>query len=435
MVLLLTDVFLLLTQVLLWLVVGLVAWFVLLRALPRAILSTLVLLLILLILALSFFQGPPAPNSGIIEILWRLISFPFSPLGLGLLLLLILFFNTKLSKVVKNVITTVLILLLLGCFPIVAYYLAQELEMEAIELIRAQPALTGDARRVIVLLGQDTTRLQPRPRREAAPTTTTPAPTTGTPAPATPQKVERPVTAEAFQVLSQLPIQITEHGDRIIYAAQLYKEEATAGTRPLILVSAPQRPDRKRHDGETGDDISEARDIQTMLTRTFGVPETDIRLDSNGTDIHRSAENVRQLLTGTQRVNFGNQITLVGTAINMNRAALTFAQIFDDSTITVRPTDFYTVPAADRMRRLVQGRDLIEHQILVTDLIPSVESLSISSHVIEEYLNALYYFLRGWIKIGGVPSLSAPRTAQLEQPDRLPLGSRERPGVGFSSDG
>ncbi len=46
MVLLFTDVFLLLTQVLLWIVVGIFVWLVLLRALPRQFLGLLVLLLI-----------------------------------------------------------------------------------------------------------------------------------------------------------------------------------------------------------------------------------------------------------------------------------------------------------------------------------------------------------------------------------------------------
>ncbi|XHX78912.1 MAG: YdcF family protein [Stenomitos frigidus ULC029] len=416
MVLLLTDVFLLLTQVLLWIVIGLVTWFVLLKALPKAFLGMLVLLLILLILAVSFFGGPPVPNTGVLDVLWRIISFPFSPLGLGLILVLILLSGVKLGKVIKNVITIALILLALGCFPLVAYYLAQELEMEAIELIGAQPALAGDARRVIVLLAQNTTRLQLKPRREAVPTTTPPAdcPAGCTPANPPQQQVERPVSAEAFQVISEQPIQLTEHGDRILYAAQLYQEEARAGTRPLLIVSAPARPDRKQKEGESREQISEARDVQILLTRTLGVPEADIRLDHEGTSVRRSAENVRRLLTETQRVNFGEQLTLVGTAINMNRAALTFVRVFNESTIVIRPTDFFTMPPPSHLARRVQGRDLIERQLQATDLLPSVDALWLSSQAIEEYLNAIYYFLRGWIRFGGAsPRVLAPPAAIL----------------------
>jgi hypothetical protein len=422
MVLLLTDVFLLLTQVLLWIVIGLVTWFVLLKALPKAFLGMLVLLLILLILAVSFFGGPPAPNTGVLEVLWRIISFPFSPLGLGLVLVLILLSGVKLGKVIKNVITAALILLALGCFPLVAYYLAQELEMEAIELIGAQPPLAGDARRVIVLLGQNTTRLQLRPRQGNVPT-----PPATTPANA-PQRVERPVSPEAFQAISTQPIQMTEHGDRIIYAAQLYQEEARAGTRPLIVVSAGPRPDRVQREGESREQISEARDIQILLTRTLGVPEADIRLDHEGTSVRRSAENVYRLLTEAQRVNFGNQLTLVGTALNMNRAALTFVRVFNESTIVIRPTDFFTIPPGSHLARRVQGRDLIERQLQATDLLPTVDALWLSSQAIEEYLNAIYYFLRGWIRFGGAsPRVLAPPAAILPPSSRPALTSIAAP--------
>jgi hypothetical protein len=294
--------------------------------------------------------------------------------------------------------------------------------MEAIELIGAQPPLTGDARRVIVLLGQNTTRLQLKPRQGNVPT-----PPATTPANA-PQRVERPVSAEAFQAISTQPIQMTEHGDRILYAAQLYQEEARAGTRPLIVVSAGARPDRLQREGESREQISEARDIQILLTRTLGVPEADIRLDHEGTSVRRSAENVNRLLTEGQRVNFGNQLTLVGSALNMNRAALTFVRVFNESTIVIRPTDFFTIPPGSHLARRVQGRDLIERQLQVTDLLPNVDALWLSSQAIEEYLNAIYYFLRGWIRFGGAsPRVLAPPAAILPPSGRPALTSIAAP--------
>ena len=63
MVLLVTDVFLLLTQVLLWILVGLAARFVLLKALPKAFLGGLVLVLLVAVTALTFFKG--APETGL----------------------------------------------------------------------------------------------------------------------------------------------------------------------------------------------------------------------------------------------------------------------------------------------------------------------------------------------------------------------------------
>ncbi|MBD2020906.1 YdcF family protein [Leptolyngbya sp. FACHB-36] len=385
MVLLLTDVFLLLTQVLLWLLVGLIGWFVLLRSLPRAFLSLLVLLLILAVLALSFFQGPPL-DGGVLEVLWRVISFPFSPLGLGIILLLILLSGQKLGKTAKNLILLVLTLLALGSVPIVSYYLTRELEVEGIEQVRPQPALTvPGSRRVIVLLGQETTRPQLRTPQQAAP--------------ANPPFIERPITPETFQILTALPTQLTERGDRILYAAQLFQEESRLGTNPLIVVSAGVRPERRRRDGERDEDISEARDIQRFLTRELNVPEGSILLDSGGNSLRRSAERVQALLSDQQRgINFGNQLTLVTSALSMNRAVLTFNRVFNEAIVTARPTDFYTLPPAENLARLVQGRDLIEREIIVTDFLPTADAFYISSQAIEEYLNSIFYFLRGWIR-------------------------------------
>lgn len=400
MVLLLTDVFLLLTQILIWLVVGLVTWFLLLRTLPRAFLGLLVLLLLLAVIALSFIQGPPA-DAGILQVLWRIISFPFTPLGLGLILLIILLSGRKLGDLARKLMIGALILLALGSIPFVSYFLAQELEFEAIELIQAQPALPAGARRVIVLLGQNTTRPFLRPRQGTVPTFPEPAACPPGCNPATqggPPKIDRPISAEAYDVLSRLPVQLTERGDNIIYAAQLYREETARGTNPLIFVSAGPRLGRQRKEGETKEDVSEARDIQIFLTQMMNVPEGSILLDHDGVSMRRSAENARRILVDEQRINYGNQITVVGTGLNMNRAFLTFRQVFDEATIFARPTDFYALPEGQRFARVAQGRDVVERQLEVVDFIPTIDAFYISSQAIEEYLNALYYFLRGWIK-------------------------------------
>ncbi len=384
MVLLLTDVFLLLTQVLLWLLIGLVAWFVLLKALPRAFLGGLVLLLIVVVLALTFFQGPPNGAGTVLEILWRIISFPFTPLGLGLVLLTVLLTRKKLTEWMRRTILIVLTLVALGSLPVVAYYLAQELEMEAIELVRPLPALNvPGARRVIVLMGQGTTRPFLRPPQDTRPTS--------------PPKVERAISPETFQILSQQPIQLTEQGDRIFYAARLYQEELARGSNPVIIVSASDRSDRQRKEGERREDASESRDIQTFLTQTLGVRVADIRLGLDGNSIQNSALEVKRILS-QQGINAANQLVLVTTGMNMHRAALTFGSVFDEAFVYARPTDFRTIPPASNLSQLVRGRDLVERQLQVTDFLPDARAFSLTSEAFEEYINAFYYFLRGWIK-------------------------------------
>ncbi|HEY9618703.1 MAG TPA: YdcF family protein [Microcoleaceae cyanobacterium] len=402
MVLLLADVFLLLTQVLLWIVVGLVTWFVLLKALPRAFLSMLVLLLILAVLVISFVGGAPA-DGGILETLWKIISFPLTPLGLGIVLIWVLLSGTKLTKVARNIMLVALLLLALASFPAVAYFLAQELEMEAVELIRATPPLESGAQRVIVLLGQGTTRTQLRPRRGEPPAEPKPAscPPECTPT-SPPPRIERPILEEQYQVLSNLPIQLTAQGNRLIYAARLYQEEGNRGTNPVIMVSAGTRNNRVWKEGEKKEDVSEARDIQTFLTQTMGVPERDMILNHDDGSVRRSAEQIQQILNG-QRINYGNQLILVTSAINMHRSYLTFQRLFEDTLIIARPTDFYSLPPANRLAKVAQGADVVENRLLVSDFVPNVEAFYISSRAIEEYLTALYYFLRGWISMFQAP--------------------------------
>ncbi|MDX2229934.1 MAG: YdcF family protein [Leptolyngbyaceae cyanobacterium bins.349] len=393
MVLLLTDVFLLLTQILLWIIVGLVIWFFLSRVLDRKFLGLLVLLLFLAVIIMAFFQGGINQPGSVLDVIWRVISFPLTPLGLGLILLVVLFTNGKLSKFLRRLIFFGLILLALGSIPLVSYFLAQELEMEAIELIAPVTQLDAGGRQVIVLLGRNTTRPQLRPRVN--------------PVPPDPPAVERAITADQFEVLSTLPIQLTEHGDRIIYAAQLFQEETRRGTNPLIVVSAGQRSDRRKKDGEITENITEATDVQRLLTQTLGVPEAAIVLEHEDGNIRNSAEKVRQLLQN-QQINFGNQIMLVGSALNMNRAALTFREVFNESRIIARPTDFYTLPQPQRLAAVASGRDVVEREIQITDVLPTADAFCISSQAIQEYLNSFYFFLRGWIRPFQAPNLTRP---------------------------
>ena len=91
------------------------------------------------------------------------------------------------------------------------------------------------------------------------------------------------MSAEAFRVLTQpptqLPIQLTDKADRLLYAAELYRQNPNS----QIVISAPRRLDRKTKDGETNDLVSEAKDIQTFLNQSLNVPCEAMRfLDPNG---------------------------------------------------------------------------------------------------------------------------------------------------------
>jgi len=397
MVLLVTDVFVLLTQVLLWVVVGLFAWYVLLRVLPRPFLGGLVLLLLLGVAAFTFYRG--TPEQGLIGDIFRVIAIPFSPLGIILILLLIAFSELlrggKLSRTGLVLLRIAIPALLILSIPAVSYFLAQRAEAEALDIARpaASVALPPGARRVIVALAQDTTRLQIRPRSQPLP---------GAPAPIAPQLIPPPaqIPASAFPVLEEQPVQLTERGDILTFTNQVYRQELARGTDPLVVVSAGGRPERNRKLGETLNEVSEAADARRFL-QGLGIPPSAIIGDSNSPTIQRSAVNVREELR-RRGINFGNQLVLISSAIEMNRAALTFSREFNSNNVPLRvipnPTNFYTLPAPASFRGRAQGRDVVERNLQLSDLLPSIDALSLSSKVINEYLTSIYYFLRGWIR-------------------------------------
>ncbi len=392
--LLVTDVFLLLTQVLLWILVALAARFILLKALPKAFLGSLVLVLLVVVAALTFFSG--SPQSGILGDIWQLISVIFNPLAIILILLGVVWRDADkkgLTSTSKWFLRSCIIVLLVMSMPLISNFLLQRSESEALQIARTDTVPLTAGRRVIVLMGQDTTRLQVRPRTEAAP-----------PVPA-PQKIGggllRPapyLKESTFTMLSQ-QAQLTEHGDRLLYAAQLFREEAA--NSPLLVITAGQYPGRDRKSGETTAVTSAARDISRIMQTQFGIPGDQIIEDPDSGTVQASAANVRTLLE-TRQVNYGGQLMVVTSALETSRTALTFQNEFASNGAPIlvisRPTDFYTLPAKEAIAARTQGADVIERRLALRDLLPSVDSLEMTTRLFNETLTSMYYFLRGWVR-------------------------------------
>jgi uncharacterized SAM-binding protein YcdF (DUF218 family) len=389
MVLLVTDVFLLLTQVLLWILVGLAARFVLLKALPKAFLGGLVLALLVAVTALTFFKG--APEVGLLGDVWQILAVVLNPFGLVIILLCVVWRDVENGAKFNKIILRIGVAsLLIFSLPIVSNFLAQRTEMEAVQIMQDAPPLNGQ--RVIVLMGQNTTRLKLRPRAEAAPPE---------------KKVDRngilpppePISEGKFSMLANLPVQLTDQGDRILGAAQTFYSER--GNNPILIVSAGTRADRMTKANEKKENISEASDISKLLQSQFGIPGSAIIQDDDSRTVIESAQNVRKILE-SKNIRYGNQLMVVTSAIEASRTALTFArEIAPDGqgvTIVSRPTDFYTIPSAGSLGNRAKNADLIERNFMVSDLMPNVDSLQLSTRVISEAMTSLYYFLRGWIR-------------------------------------
>jgi uncharacterized SAM-binding protein YcdF (DUF218 family) len=392
--LLVTDVFLLLTQVLLWILVALAARFILLKALPKAFLGSLVLVLLVIVTALTFLNG--SPQSGVLGDIWQLISVIFNPLAIVLILLGVVWRDADkkgLTVTSKWFLRGCTIALLLMSMPLASNFLLQRSESEALQIagIAAPPLTTGQ--RVIVLMGQDTTRLQIRPRTDAIP------------APPAPQKLGNgflrpapPLKEATFSMLSQ-QAQLTEHGDRLLYAAQLFREET--GNSPLLVITAGQYPGRDRKSGEEVVNVSATRDIARIMNQQFGIPLDRMLEDPDSSTVQSSATKVRELLEA-RKINYGNQLMIVTSALESSRTSLTFQNEFASNgvpiTVISRPTDFYMLPAKEAIAARAKGNDIIEKRLGLRDLLPSVDSLEMTTRLFNETLTSMYYFLRGWVR-------------------------------------
>jgi uncharacterized SAM-binding protein YcdF (DUF218 family) len=323
--------FLLLTQVLLWLALTVIIYNLLLKVIPRTYLTLLGGLFLFTIIVLAFFF----PADPLVSAAWNVLSFPLKPVGATILLLAIAL-NQGLKN--RNQVVAALVILLISSMPFFSNLLAQGLESgEARTTAAAQPA------GAIVLLGRGTTRANLPPRTQ---------------------------------------IQLTDTGDRILYAAQLYRDQVALGSNPLVIVSAGPRSELQGNRDQT----SEANDIATLLTQ-MGVPRGQIVVEPRGGDLRTSAEQTYRILRS--RGLGGTRTILVTSALNSRRARLTFADVGLNA--VSRPTDFYGIQSG-ALPRLRLGVD---------SFIPSVESLTVSTRIVNEFFASIYYYLRGWLAPAG----------------------------------
>jgi hypothetical protein len=311
------------------------------------------------------------PTNRTVGILWAILSFPLRPLGLTLVLLGYALAEGW-QKVKGMQVLAAFLILLICSLPVTAYLLTAQTEQRTvIEAIRRQEASNPRQVQAIVVLGDGATPLDPA---------------------------------------SRIRTQVTRPGDdgisitlqaRLLYAAELYTNRTQRGSNPLVIVSIGPQPLDARGRPRAG----EGEAVIALLV-SCGVPQGQIKLDTEGVDPRSSAIAVRRILvpqaenadcrlfavcddgfrelptTGT--VGPKIPIVLVSPAIMIRRASSSFTRLFFE--VTPRPTDFYSF-------QLQRGWDLAA----LTALVPSAEALVITSRVVNEYLTTVYYFLRGWL--------------------------------------
>jgi len=294
------------------------------------LLDRLRVLLLISLLFLAFF----APDTEVGAAIFGLIAFFFTPLGFSITLLVIasaLITNGGIRNPAPRMILAALLVLILSSLPVVAYWFADQAERDAAAAVRT--ACCDETAAAIVLLGKGTTGPH-IPNRGA--------------------------------------IQLTDAGNRLPYAAVLYKKQLA----PLVIVTAGPRPE---FEGSVG----EAKDIETLLANNMGVPRNSIVLDDNGRNIRTSAQEVRKILDSR---GVGRKVILVTSAIQMRRASLAFANM--GIQVIPRATDFYTYqPTSGGKSRL---------RFDAGKFLPSADALVTTTKVFDEYFGSFYYYLRGW---------------------------------------
>ncbi|MBE9125155.1 MULTISPECIES: YdcF family protein [unclassified Coleofasciculus] len=316
----------LLTQILLWLIIAVILYNLFKKVIPKEYFTLLGALLLFGLIVIAFFF----PDNNVVSTLWNVMSFPLKPVGASIVLLSLALRN---GLKAKNQVVAALLILLISSTPFFANLLAQGAEQQA---FTPQEAATQTAS-AIVVLGQGTTQPNLPPRTQ---------------------------------------IQLTDTGDRILYAAQLYRE---SGNQPLVIASAGPRPNLEG----SGAQVAEANDIRTLLVQ-LGVPQNQIVVEPKGTDLRTSAEAVEDILRNRGLAD--NRVFLVTSAFNSRRAQRTFAEV-GLTNIVAKPTNFFRFQPGATPRLRIQ----------IESFVPSVEALTVTTRIVEEFLSRLYYLLRGWL--------------------------------------
>lgn len=117
--------FLLLSRVLLWLLIGTIVYSLFQRFYPSGnFVGRLVLVIVFIVIVLSFVN----PNEPAVSSLWRLISFPLKPLGASVLMLIFAAQKIKgggIDKPGGYLVGWALTILLLSSTPAIAYFLVR----------------------------------------------------------------------------------------------------------------------------------------------------------------------------------------------------------------------------------------------------------------------------------------------------------------------
>jgi uncharacterized SAM-binding protein YcdF (DUF218 family) len=168
--------------------------------------------------------------------------------------------------------------------------------------------------------------------------------------------------------------EMNEAGDRLLYAARLYHQ----GAAPHILVSGGNAPW-----------VSAARvpgaESMAEILGLMGVPDEALWLEPESRNTYENALETKAILESRGI----ESILLVTSAMHMPRAYAVFAKT--GLKVTPAPTDF--LMTQQDWEYYTKPNVLIQ----LFNLLPTADSLAITTRVLKEYVGIVVYSLRGWL--------------------------------------
>jgi uncharacterized SAM-binding protein YcdF (DUF218 family) len=165
---------------------------------------------------------------------------------------------------------------------------------------------------------------------------------------------------------------LNEQGDRVIYAAQLYRQKKA----PIIILSGGRVDWR-------GSGASESADMANILT-SLGIPLEAIVQEPDSLNTYQNAVNVRKILQERQI----KQVLLITSALHMPRSL----KIFQRQGIAVipAPTDFLV--SENEVQETISSP-----KAAILNLFPDTGNLHHFTSALKEYVGLFVYSLRGWL--------------------------------------
>ena len=172
-------------------------------------------------------------------------------------------------------------------------------------------------------------------------------------------------------------VEVNSAGDRVLYAAQLYKE----GKATQILLSGGDIEFQ-----DNGGSTTPAEDMATILLQ-IGIPEEALIIENESRNTYENALYAKELLDEKEME--AEPILLVTSAMHMPRAVALFEN--QDFEVIPLPVDFNVTENTTA----ASSTDGFISSLL--DILPNASNLSLTTNAMKEYLGYFVYKLRGWL--------------------------------------